>query len=101
MIQPMITGGVETLVGIAHDPLFGPLVGFGIGGINVEVFGDVRFRVAPLTDRDADDLLHEMRGFPLLTATAGTPRQTSTRCVSPAAHVVSRRSTCRRLPSST
>ena len=69
----MITGGVETLIGITHDPLFGPLVGFGIGGINVEVLGDVRFRVAPLTDRDADDLLHEIRGFPLLTGHRGRP----------------------------
>ncbi len=73
VIQPMITGGVETLIGITHDALFGPLVGFGIGGINVEVLGDVRFRVAPLTDRDADDLLHEIRGFPLLTGHRGRP----------------------------
>jgi acetyl coenzyme A synthetase (ADP forming)-like protein len=73
LIQPMITGGVETLVGITHDPLFGPLVAFGIGGINVEVLGDVRFRVAPLTDRDADELLHEIRGLPLLTGHRGRP----------------------------
>jgi acetate---CoA ligase (ADP-forming) len=71
VIQPMITGGVETIVGIAHDPVFGPLVGFGIGGINVEVFGDVRFGVAPLTDRDADDLLHDIRGLPLLMGHRG------------------------------
>lgn len=73
LIQPMICGGVETLLGITHDPLFGPLVAFGIGGINVEVLGDVRFRVAPLTDRDADDLLREIRGFPLLTGHRGRP----------------------------
>ncbi len=73
LIQPMICGGVETLLGIAHDPLFGPLVAFGIGGINVEVLGDVRFRVAPLTDHDADDLLREIRGFPLLTGHRGRP----------------------------
>ena len=71
VIQPMINGGVETIVGIAHDPVFGPLVAFGIGGVNVEVFGDVRFRVAPLTDRDADDLLHEIKGLPLLTGHRG------------------------------
>jgi acyl-CoA synthetase (NDP forming) len=73
LIQPMISGGIETLLGIAHDPLFGPLVAFGIGGINVEVLGDVRFRVTPLTDRDADDLLREIRGFPLLTGHRGRP----------------------------
>jgi acetyl coenzyme A synthetase (ADP forming)-like protein len=73
LIQPMICGGTETLLGITHDPLFGPLVAFGMGGINVEVIGDVRFRVAPLTDRDADDLLQEIRGFPLLTGYRGRP----------------------------
>lgn len=73
LIQPMICGGAETLLGITHDPLFGPLVAFGMGGINVEVTGDVRFRVAPLTDRDADDLLHEIRGFPLLSGYRGHP----------------------------
>jgi acetyl coenzyme A synthetase (ADP forming)-like protein len=73
LIQPMISGGIETLLGVTHDRLFGPLVAFGLGGINVEVLGDVRFRVAPLTDRDADDLLHEIRGFPLLTGHRGRP----------------------------
>jgi len=73
LLQPMICGGTETLLGVTHDPLFGPLVAFGLGGINVEVLGDVRFRVAPLTDRDADDLLHEIRGYPLLTGHRGRP----------------------------
>ena len=73
LIQPMITGGVETMIGVAADPLFGPLVGFGLGGIHVEVLGDVRFRIAPLTDRDADELLHEIRGFPLLEGYRGHP----------------------------
>jgi acyl-CoA synthetase (NDP forming) len=73
LIQPMISGGTETLFGITHDPLFGPLVAFGMGGTTVEVIGDVRFRVAPLTDRDADDLLHEIRGFQLLTGYRGRP----------------------------
>jgi acetyl coenzyme A synthetase (ADP forming)-like protein len=73
LIQPMITGGVETLFGITHDPLFGPLVAFGIGGTGVEVLGDVRFRIAPLTDRDADELLREIRGSPLLEGHRGHP----------------------------
>ncbi|HTI36044.1 MAG TPA: acetate--CoA ligase family protein, partial [Vicinamibacterales bacterium] len=71
LIQPMINGGVETLLGITHDPLFGPLVAFGIGGTNVEAVNDVRFRVAPLTDRDADELLREIRGHALLTGHRG------------------------------
>jgi acyl-CoA synthetase (NDP forming) len=73
LIQPMIAGGVETLFGITHDPLFGPLVAFGTGGTRVELLGDVRFRIAPLTDRDADDLLHEIRGLPLLEGHRGHP----------------------------
>jgi len=72
LIQPMIAG-TELLVGVAHDPSFGPLVGFGLGGVNVEVLGDVHFRIAPLTDRDVDELLHEIRGFPLLEGYRGRP----------------------------
>ena len=71
VIQPMIAGGVETMIGITDDPLFGPLVAFGLGGIHVEVLGDVRFRIAPLTDRDVDELLHGIRG---VQAARGIPR---------------------------
>jgi acyl-CoA synthetase (NDP forming) len=71
LIQPMIAGGVETMMGIAQDPLFGPLIAFGLGGIHVEILGDVRFRIAPLTDRDVDELLHEIKGFPLLQGYRG------------------------------
>jgi acyl-CoA synthetase (NDP forming) len=73
LIQPMIGGGIETIVGISHDPVFGPLIGFGLGGVDVELYGDVRFRIAPLTDRDADELLHDIRGFRLLQGYRGRP----------------------------
>ena len=73
LIQPMLTTGIETMVGVAADRLFGPLIGFGLGGIFVELMGDMRFRIAPLTDRDADELLHEIRGFPLLAGYRGRP----------------------------
>src|SRR6266508_110294 len=73
LIQSMITGGVETMIGVSDDPLFGPLVAFGLGGIHVEVLGDVQFRVAPLTDRDADELLHGIRGLALLKGYRGHP----------------------------
>jgi len=63
--------GVETMMGIAHDALFGPLIAFGLGGIHVEILGDVRFRIAPLTDRDVDELVHEIKGFPLLQGYRG------------------------------
>ena len=73
LIQSMVTGGVETRIGVADDPLFGPLVAFGLGGIHVEVLGDVQYRVTPLTDRDADELLHGIRGLPLLLGYRGHP----------------------------
>jgi acyl-CoA synthetase (NDP forming) len=60
-------------VGVTEDPVFGPLVGFGLGGIHVEVMGDVRFRVTPLTDQDARELVREIRGFRLLTGFRGNP----------------------------
>jgi acetyl coenzyme A synthetase (ADP forming)-like protein len=65
-IQSMITGGIELMVGVTQDPSFGPLVAFGLGGIHVEILGDVQFRVAPLTDRDVDEMIHGIRGVPLL-----------------------------------
>ena len=73
LVQSMISGGVETMIGISDDPLFGPLIAFGLGGIYVEILGDVRFRVGPLTDRDADELLHEIKGLPLLEGYRGHP----------------------------
>ena len=71
VIQPMISGGVETMIGVTDDPVFGPLVAFGLGGVHVEVLGDVRFRIAPLTDRDAHELVHGIRGFKLLKGFRG------------------------------
>jgi acetyl coenzyme A synthetase (ADP forming)-like protein len=73
LIQSMISGGVETMIGASYDPLFGPLVAFGLGGIHVEILGDVGLRVAPLTDRDADELIHGIRGLPLLFGYRGHP----------------------------
>jgi acyl-CoA synthetase (NDP forming) len=73
LIQSMIEGGVETMIGVSDDPSFGPLVAFGLGGIHVEVLKDVGFRVAPLTDRDADELLYGIRGLPLLKGYRGHP----------------------------
>jgi Acyl-CoA synthetase (NDP forming) len=66
VVQPMADPGVETIVGITQDPAFGPLVMFGLGGIAAELLGDVTFRVAPLTDLDAAELIREPRSSPLL-----------------------------------
>jgi acetyl coenzyme A synthetase (ADP forming)-like protein len=71
LVQPMIHGGVEVLVGVTHDPRFGPLVAFGSGGVDVEVWRDVQFRLAPLTDVDADEMIRTLRGFPLLQGHRG------------------------------
>jgi acyl-CoA synthetase (NDP forming) len=71
LVQQMVTGGVETMMGVVQDRLFGPLVAFGLGGIHVEILKDIRVRLAPLTDRDVDDLLHGIKGFPLLQGYRG------------------------------
>jgi len=72
VVQPMVSG-VEVLVGVTQDPVFGPLVAFGLGGVLTEVLADVSFRVAPLTDRDAAEMVRGVRGFPLLTGYRGAP----------------------------
>ena len=73
LIQPMISGGVEVMVGMTLDPLFGPLIGFGLGGIHVEILKDVCFRVTPITDRDAAEMVRGIKGYRLLEGYRGHP----------------------------
>ena len=73
LVQPMITGGVEVMVGVAQDPTFGPLIAFGLGGIHVEILKDVCFRVTPITDRDASEMVRSIRGYRLLEGYRGHP----------------------------
>src|SRR5207249_3789675 len=73
VIQPLVREGVETIIGMSRDPKFGPLVMFGLGGIFVEMLKDVSFRIAPLTDRDAREMIEEVRAFPLLQGYRGSP----------------------------
>jgi acetyl coenzyme A synthetase (ADP forming)-like protein len=73
VVQPMFAGGVEVMVGVTQDPLFGPLIAFGLGGIHVEILADVCFRVTPLTDRDAAEMVRSIRGFRLLQGYRGHP----------------------------
>ncbi|MFO0796583.1 MAG: GNAT family N-acetyltransferase [Gemmataceae bacterium] len=73
LVQPMLPAGVEVMCGVTHDPLFGPVVAFGLGGVHVEVLADVGFRLAPLTDRDAAELVRGIRGFRLLEGYRGHP----------------------------
>jgi acetate---CoA ligase (ADP-forming) len=74
LIQPMVTAATETLIGLTQDSMFGPLVAFGIGGTQVELFRDVAFRIAPLTDRDADEMIRGVRGSALLRGYRNKPR---------------------------
>ncbi|MCS6852973.1 MAG: GNAT family N-acetyltransferase [Gemmataceae bacterium] len=73
LVQPMVAGGAEVMVGVIQDPLFGPLVAFGLGGIHVEILADVCFRVTPLTDRDAAEMVRSIRGARLLEGYRGHP----------------------------
>jgi acetyl coenzyme A synthetase (ADP forming)-like protein len=73
LVQPMVAGGVEVMVGMTEDPSFGPLIAFGLGGIHVEILGDVCFRVTPLTDRDAREMVESIRGYRLLQGYRGHP----------------------------
>jgi acyl-CoA synthetase (NDP forming) len=73
LVQAMIPGGVETIIGVVQEPVFGPLVVFGLGGIATEVLGDHAARLAPLTGTDADDLIHGIRAAPLLLGHRGQP----------------------------
>ena len=73
LVQPMLRGGVEVMAGVTTDPLFGPLIAFGLGGIHVEILGDVAFRVAPLSDVDAGEIIRAIRGHRLLLGYRGHP----------------------------
>lgn len=75
LVQEMVTGAVaECIVGMKKDPQFGPTILFGLGGIFVEVFEDVALRVAPLTPRDAAEMIRETKGVKLLTGARGRPK---------------------------
>ncbi|MEK7237239.1 MAG: acetate--CoA ligase family protein, partial [Nitrospirota bacterium] len=73
LVQPMLSGGVEVMAGMTRDPLFGPLLAFGLGGIHVEILNDVQFMTTPLTDRDATEMVREIKGYRLLQGYRGHP----------------------------
>ena len=72
LIQPMMKGGQEVIVGMSQDPVFGPLLMVGIGGVQVELIKDVAFSLNPLTDKDPDYMLAQLKGLPLLTGWRGS-----------------------------
>jgi acetyltransferase len=71
VVQEYVRGGREVIVGITHDSNYGPLVMFGLGGIYVETMKDVVFRVPPLTDLEAHDMIRQIRGYNLLRGVRG------------------------------
>ena len=73
LVAVMITAGVETVLGVVRDPLFGPVVMFGLGGVFVEVLRDVVFKPAPFTVEEAKGLIGQVRGSALLHGVRGSP----------------------------
>ena len=71
LVTPMAAKGRECIIGMTTDPIFGPVLMFGIGGIIVEVLKDVSFRVAPLAVEDIDDMIREIKGYRVLTGVRG------------------------------
>ncbi|HXG75055.1 MAG TPA: GNAT family N-acetyltransferase [Gaiellaceae bacterium] len=73
LVQPMVSGGAELLAGVVQDPVFGPLVAFGPGGVFAELIGEASFRIAPLTDVDAQELVTEGKAGRLVAGFRGAP----------------------------
>ena len=70
-VQKMASPGVEVIIGISRDSLFGPVLMFGLGGILVEVLKDVSFRIVPVGSEDAAEMIREIKGFPVLQGYRG------------------------------
>lgn len=73
IVAPMVSGGVEAILGVQIDPVFGPAVMFGLGGVFVEVFKDVSFRLAPFDKNEALQMIGETKGAKLLRGVRGRP----------------------------
>lgn len=73
IVQRMVTEGIETIAGVTQDPSFGPLIMFGIGGIYSELLKDVDFRLHPLTDLDAEELISSIKMAKLFEGFRGSP----------------------------
>jgi acetyltransferase len=77
LVSPMAPTGRECIIGMIRNPQFGAVVMFGLGGIFVEILKDVAFRVVPLTDLDITEMIHEIKGYPLLAGVRGqAPKDT-------------------------
>ena len=72
-VQPMAQAGTEVIIGMSKDATFGPVIMFGLGGVLVEVLKDVAFRIVPLNERDAEEIIRDIKGFPLLEGYRSAP----------------------------
>jgi acetyl coenzyme A synthetase (ADP forming)-like protein len=81
LVQPMVKGGAELLAGVVQDPVFGPLVAFGPGGVLAELIGEASFRIAPLTDVDAQELVLAGKAGTLVRGFRGAPPASSSALV--------------------
>lgn len=70
-LQPMFSGGKEVILGMVHDPTFGPMLMFGLGGIYIEILKDIRFAIAPVDEREARDMITGIKTYPLLAGIRG------------------------------
>ena len=73
VLEQYVRGGRETIIGMSQDPSFGPVLMFGLGGIYVEALRDVAFRIHPVSDLDAREMIHDIRGIKLLEGVRGEP----------------------------
>ena len=74
LVQEMTRNGTEVMIGMSQDPQFGPTIAFGMGGIYVEILKDISLRVAPLTKFDAEQMVSEIKGYPILQGIRGKKR---------------------------
>ncbi|MDJ0951804.1 MAG: acetate--CoA ligase family protein [Alphaproteobacteria bacterium] len=73
LVSPMVSGGVEAILGARRDPVFGAIVMVGLGGVFAEVLQDVAFRVAPFGPDEARAMIRDLRGYPVLEGARGRP----------------------------
>ena len=72
-VQKIVFPGVEVIIGMSRDPQFGPVLMFGLGGVFVEIMEDVSLRVIPVTRRDAEEMIKEIKGYKILTGYRNLP----------------------------
>jgi 3-hydroxypropionyl-CoA synthetase (ADP-forming) len=71
LLEKMVPSGIELIVGLQNDPQFGPVIMFGMGGINTEIFKDISFRVLPITKEDAREMIEDLKGKQILKGFRG------------------------------